>query len=38
MRDLLYLLGIVGFFLLMLAYAKACQRLAAGDGSEDSKP
>ena len=35
MRDLIYILVTIGFFLLMLVYARACQRLATDEGGED---
>jgi hypothetical protein len=37
MRDLLYLLGTVVFFLLMVAYVRVCQRLGdPEDGGEST--
>lgn len=37
MRDLLYLLGSIGFFALMVAYVRVCEALGrgAGDGRGD---
>lgn len=34
MLDAVYLLGTVGFFVLMIAYVSACQRLGAKRGEE----
>lgn len=38
MRDVLYVLATIGFFLLMLAYIRGCQHLASDDSTEDPKP
>lgn len=35
MRDLLYVLGTVGFFLVMLAYVSACETLSRHRGETE---
>ena len=37
MKDLLYLLGTVGFFALMARYAHALRRLGDGSSGEDGR-
>jgi hypothetical protein len=37
MNDLLYLLGTVAFFALMVRYARALRRLGDGSGMEDGR-
>jgi len=38
MLDLIYVLGTIAFFVLMLLYVRACERLGrdTGDGSENT--
>jgi hypothetical protein len=38
MIDLLYLVGTVAFFALMLAYTRACERLGRRSGEPKSTP
>ncbi len=37
MMDLLYVLGSIGFFALMLVYVVGCERLGRARGEEGSK-
>jgi hypothetical protein len=37
MLDLLYVLGTVAFFALMLAYLKGCERLGTDETNEESR-
>jgi hypothetical protein len=38
MIDLLYILGALGFFALMLGYAAACEKLGRGEDDGDEQP
>jgi hypothetical protein len=38
MIDLIYVLGTVGFFALMLAYVRACDVLGRGNQSTEREP
>lgn len=38
MLDVLYILGTVAFFVLMLAYVAGCRRLGAASRAEGAKP
>jgi hypothetical protein len=38
MYDVLYVLGTIAFFALMLAYVRGCERLGRAEQSEDRHP